>query len=106
LFLAAKVSFGDSLVSHTGYRRIVRETRWSLTLPRPFLAIALCVRQGRESPNRSMFYGEPAPLCNAGTSKIKGWVPLTLPQRFSGLLNQRFRSASPAFQPYPPAHFS
>jgi hypothetical protein len=53
-----------------------------------------------------MFYAEPAPLYDAGTSKIKGWVPLTLPQRFSGLLNQRFRSASPAFQPYPPAHFS
>jgi hypothetical protein len=44
----------------------------------------------REALNKSTFHGEPAQLCDAGISKTKGLVPLTLPQKFLGLFNQRF----------------
>jgi hypothetical protein len=43
----------------------------------------------RGTINKSTSYGEPAPLCDAGTRKIKGLAPLTLPQTFLGLFNQR-----------------
>jgi hypothetical protein len=33
--------------------------------------------------------GEPAQLCDAGISKIRGLVQLSLPQKLLGLLNQR-----------------
>lgn len=39
--------------------------------------------------NKSTLYGEPASLCDGGTRKIKGLVPLTLAQKFQGLFNIR-----------------
>jgi len=42
--------------------------------------------------NKFAFYGEPAQLYGPETRKIKGFVPLTLPQKFLGLFNQRFLS--------------
>ena len=44
----------------------------------------------RKALNNSTFYDASAVLCNAGISNIKGWVSLNLPQKFPGLLNQRF----------------
>jgi len=43
-------------------------------------------------PNRFTFCGEPAQICDAGTSKIEGLVSLTLLQKFLDLFNQRFHS--------------
>ena len=44
--------------------------------------------------NKSTFYRGPAQPCKAGTRKIKGWVSLTLRQKFPSLFNQRFQSQS------------
>jgi hypothetical protein len=44
----------------------------------------------RGTINKSTSYGEPAPLCDAGTRKIKASVSLSLPQQFPGLFDQRF----------------
>jgi hypothetical protein len=43
----------------------------------------------RGTINKSTSYGEPAQLYDVGTRKIKGLAPLTLPQTFLGLFNQR-----------------
>jgi hypothetical protein len=43
-----------------------------------------------ETLNKSAFYGEPAQLCDAGINKIKVLAPLSLPQKFLHLFNQRF----------------
>ena len=40
--------------------------------------------------NKSTFDGEPAYLCDAGISKIRGLSPLTLPQKFLSLFNRCF----------------
>jgi hypothetical protein len=50
----------------------------------------MMVRFLRETLNKSAFYGEPAQLCDAGINKIKVLAPLSLPQTFLHLFNQRF----------------
>ena len=39
-----------------------------------------------EKLNKVAFYGEPAQLCDAEITKIKGLAPLILPQKFPHLL--------------------
>ncbi|MBM3336347.1 MAG: hypothetical protein FJY60_01435 [Betaproteobacteria bacterium] len=41
---------------------------------------------------KSMFYGEPTQLCDAGMNKIKVLAPLILLQKFPHLFNQYFLS--------------
>jgi hypothetical protein len=43
----------------------------------------------KQTLDKSTFYDEPA-LCDAGASKIKSLLLLTLPQKFLDLSNQRF----------------
>ena len=43
-----------------------------------------------EKLNKVAFYGEPAQLCDAEITKIKGLAPLILPQKFPHFLNQHF----------------
>jgi hypothetical protein len=43
-----------------------------------------------EPLNKSAFYGAPAPLHDAGINKINALEPLSLPQKFLHLFNQRF----------------
>ena len=45
-----------------------------------------------EKLNKVAFYGEPAQLCDAEITKIKGLAPLILPQKFPHLFIQRFHS--------------
>jgi hypothetical protein len=42
-----------------------------------------------EMLNKSAFYGEPAPQCDAGINQIKVLAQFILPQKFLHLFNQR-----------------
>jgi len=57
-------------------------------------SVAFLVPRLRETLNKSAFYGEPAQLCDAGSSKINGLPQLIQVQKFLFLFNQHFLSLS------------